>query len=287
MMKRIIAWLGVLLLSFGTIAQADSITGDVIVTLGENLTPAQKEQVLQQMDVPADVTTITVSNAEEHKYLGNYIPKAQIGSKAISSSKITMKEKGYGINVQTNNISWVSKEMYMNALSTAGVKDADVFVTAPFEVSGTAGLTGLIKAYETSTGEKIPEDQKQVANEEMVTTAKLGDQIGQEKATELIQGIKEEIAKQNPQTIQDIQIIINNVSNELNIQLTQDQIDQLAALFDRMKDLNINWDQVTNQLDKAKERWNEFKNSEEGQGILQSIIDFFRSIFDWIAGLFK
>ncbi|WP_203361814.1 DUF1002 domain-containing protein [Bacillus sp. REN10] len=286
-MKRIIAWLGVLLLSFGTIAQADSITGDVIVTLGENLTPAQKEQVLQQMDVPADVTTITVSNAEEHKYLGNYIPKAQIGSKAISSSKITMKEKGYGINVQTNNISWVSKEMYMNALSTAGVKDADVFVTAPFEVSGTAGLTGLIKAYETSTGEKIPEDQKQVANEEMVTTAKLGDQIGQEKATELIQGIKEEIAKQNPQTIQDIQIIINNVSNELNIQLTQDQIDQLAALFDRMKDLNINWDQVTNQLDKAKERWNEFKNSEEGQGILQSIIDFFRSIFDWIAGLFK
>ncbi|MGM7635475.1 DUF1002 domain-containing protein [Bacillus sp. Hm123] len=286
-MKRIIAWLGVLFLSFGTIAQADSVVGDVIVTLGENLTPAQKEQVLEQMDVPKDVTTVTVSNEEEHKYLGNYIPKAQIGSRAISSSKITMKEKGYGINVQTNNISWVSKEMYTNALSTAGVKDADVLVTAPFEVSGTAGLTGLIKAYETSTGEKIPEDQKQVANEEMVTTAKLGDQIGQQEATDLMQGIKEEIAKQNPQTIQDIQIIINNVSNELNIQLTQEQIDQLAALFDRMKDLNINWDQVTNQLDKAKDRWNDFKNSEEGQGFFQSIIDFFQSIIDWIAGLFK
>ncbi|HEY9577286.1 MAG TPA: DUF1002 domain-containing protein, partial [Pseudobacillus sp.] len=243
-MKKIFAWLGVLFLSFTTIAQADSVVGDVIVTLGENLSPAQKEQILAEMDVPSDVTTVTVSNAEEHKYLGEYIPKAQIGSKAISSSKITMKEKGYGINVQTNNISWVSKEMYTNALSTAGVKDADIYITAPFEVSGTAALTGLIKAYETSTGEKIPEEQKQVANEEMVTTAKLGDEIGEKQATELIQRIKEEVAKENPQTLQEIKVIVNNVSNELNIQLTQDQIDQLSALFDKMKNLDINWDQV-------------------------------------------
>ncbi|KAB7708827.1 DUF1002 domain-containing protein [Bacillus aerolatus] len=286
-MKKIFAWLGVLFLSFATIAQADSAVGDVIVTLGENLSPAQKEQILNEMDVPKDVTTVTVSNAEEHKYLGEYIPKAQIGSKAISSSKITMKEKGYGINVQTNNISWVSKEMYTNALSTAGVKDADIYITAPFEVSGTAALTGLIKAYETSTGEKIPEEQKQVANEEMVTTAKLGDEIGEKQATELIQRVKEEVAKENPQTLQDIKVIINNVSNELNIQLTQDQIDQLSALFDKMKNLNINWDQVNSQIDKAKEKWNDFKNSEEGKSILQSILDFLQAIVDWIAGLFK
>ncbi|GLY09889.1 DUF1002 domain-containing protein [Pseudobacillus badius] len=286
-MRKIFAWLGVLFLSFATMAQADSAVGDVIVTLGENLSPAQKEQLLAEMDVPNDVTTVTVSNAEEHKYLGEYIPKAQIGSKAISSSKITMKEKGYRINVQTNNISWVSKEMYANALSTAGIKDADIYITAPFEVSGTAALTGLIKAYETSTGEKIPEEQKQVANEEMVTTAKLGDKIGEQQATELIQRIKEEVAKENPQTIQEIKVIINNVSNELNIQLTQDQINQLAALFDKMKNLDINWDQVNQQIDKAKEKWNEFKNSEEGKGILQSILDFLQSIVDWIAGLFK
>ncbi|WP_100331506.1 DUF1002 domain-containing protein [Bacillus xiapuensis] len=286
-MKRIFAWLGVLFFSFGTIAHADSAVGDVIVTLGENLSPAQKEQLLQEMDVPADVTTVTVSNEEEHKYLGDYIPKAQIGSRAISSSKITMKEKGYGINVQTNNISWVSKEMYTNALSTAGVKDADIYITAPFEVSGTAALTGLIKAYETSTGEKISEGQKKVANEEMVTTAKLADQIGEKEATEFIQRVKEEVAQANPQTVQEIKTIITNVSNEFNINLTQEQLDQLSALFDKMKNLDINWDQVNSQIDKAKEKWDNFKQSEEGQGFLQSIIDFFKSIIDWIAGLFK
>ena len=38
--------------------------------------------------------------------------------------------------------------MYINALATAGVKDASVYVTAPFSVSGTPALTGIIKAYE-------------------------------------------------------------------------------------------------------------------------------------------
>lgn len=286
-MKKIFAWLGILFLSFVTAAQADSAVGDVIVTLGEDLSPAQKEQLLSEMDVPDNVTTVTVSNAEEHQYLGEYIPKAQIGSRAISSSKITMAEQGSGLNVETNNITWVSKGMYTNALSTAGVKDAEIYITAPFEVSGTAALTGLIKAYETSTGENIPEEQKQVANEEMVTTAKLGDEIGEQEATQLIERIKEEVAQQNPQTIQDIKVIINNVSNELNIQLTDEQTNQLSELFNKMKELNIDWEQVNSQIDQAKEKWNEFKNSEEGKSILQSIIDFLQSIVDSIAGLFK
>ena len=286
-MKKLLSLLGIAVFSFGTAVSADSTPGDIMVTLGENLTPAQKEQLLEEMDVPADVEAVTVSNAEEHQYLGDYIPKAQIGTKAISSSKITTAESGAGLNVETKNITWVSKEMYTNALTTASVKDAGIYITAPFEVSGTAALTGIIKAYETTTGEKIPEEQKQVANEEMVTTAKLGDEIGQEEATNLIERIKEEVAAQNPQTVQDIQVIINNVSNELNITLTDAQVDQLASLFDKMQNLNINWDQVNSQIDKAKEQWDNFKNSEEGQGILQSIINFLQSIVDSIAGFFK
>ncbi|OMP67729.1 DUF1002 domain-containing protein [Domibacillus epiphyticus] len=286
-MKKLFSLLSIAVFSLGTVVSADSTPGDIIVTLGENLTPAQKEQLLTEMDVPADVQTITVSNAEEHQYLGDYIPKAQIGSKAISSSKITTAESGAGLNVETKNISWVSKEMYTNALTTASVKDAEIYITAPFEVSGTAALTGIIKAYESTTGEAIPEEQKQVANEEMVTTAKLGDQIGQEEATNLIERIKEEVAAQNPQNLQEIQVIINNISNELNIQLSDAQVDQLASLFDKMQNLDINWDQVNSQIDKAKEQWDSFKNSEEGQGILQSIIDFLQSIVDGIAGLFK
>ena len=45
-------------------------------------------------------------------------------------------------------------------LITAGVKDAEIQITAPFKVSGTAALTGLMKAYETTSNKQIPEEVK-------------------------------------------------------------------------------------------------------------------------------
>src|SRR5690625_6661971 len=62
----------------------------------------------------------TVSNADEHKYLGDYIPAAQIGQNAISSAMIVIGEKGDGLSLQLNNINYITEQMYGNALSTAG-----------------------------------------------------------------------------------------------------------------------------------------------------------------------
>ncbi|MGV3240897.1 DUF1002 domain-containing protein, partial [Streptococcus hyovaginalis] len=167
-------------------AYDDVAVCDMIVTLGENLTPEQKQLLLTEMKAPEDAEIITVSNKEEHQYLGKYISKSLIGTRAISSSAITIGDKGTGIQVTTKNINWVTDEMYINALITAGVKDAKIYITAPIEVSGTAALTGIIKAYEVSTDTVIPEDVKQAANEEMVETANLGEDIGQEEATALM-----------------------------------------------------------------------------------------------------
>lgn len=133
---------------------ADAAVGDVIVTLGEDLTIAQKEKVLKDLEAPDNAQTITVSNAEEHEYLGDFIPKATIGSRAISSSSITLTAKDSGLSVATQNITSITDDMYLNALMTAGVKDADIKITAPFEVSGTAALTGIMKAYEVQTNKK-------------------------------------------------------------------------------------------------------------------------------------
>ncbi len=185
----------VLLLTVPKVSLADAAVGDVIVTLGADLSESDKQKVLDEMNVPDNATTVTVTNKEEHEYLGKYISNAQIGSRAISSSSITIAKKGSGLNVETHNISGITDEMYLNALMTAGVKDAKVYVTAPFEVSGTAALTGLIKAYEVSSDEAISEDVKQVANQELVTTSELGDKIGNENASALIAKIKEEFAK--------------------------------------------------------------------------------------------
>lgn len=266
---------------------ADAVVGDVVVTLGESLSQEQKEAILKEMNVKEDeVEIIYVTNEEEHHYLGDYIPAHIIQYKTYSCSMITMQKKGKGINVETNNITWVSEGMYANALITAGIKDADVYVTAPFAVSGTGALTGLIKAYEASTDEVIPEEQKQIANEELVRTAEIGEEYGIEKATELMARIKEAIAEENIKTEADLRELIQRIANELGITLTDIELDGLVSLFNRMKNLNIDWDQVKSQIDKVRDNITEFVNSEEGKGFIRTILDFISTLIDVIKGWF-
>jgi uncharacterized protein YpuA (DUF1002 family) len=266
---------------------ADAAEGDMIVTLGENLTEQQKNMLLAEMNAPKDVQIITVSNQEEHQYLGKYVSNSQIGTRALSSSAITIASSGSGLSVKTKNITWVTKEMYVNALATAGVKDANIYITAPIPVSGTAALTGIIKAYEISADKTIPEDVKQAANQEMVETAKLGDSIGDKNAAALMAKIKEEIAKNKPQNDQELRAIIENAAKELGITLTEDQINRLMDLFNKLKSLNINWNQVGDQLKNAQEKVTKFLQSDQGQGFLEKLKQFFISLIDTIKSLFS
>lgn len=275
-------------------ALADAAPGDVIVTLGADLTPSQRQAMLNEMDVDANnAQIVTVSNSEEHKYLDDYLSQAQIGSRAISSSKITIGQKGSGLTGSTHNITYVSKDMYLNALATAGVKDADVYVTAPFPVSGTAALTGLIKAYEVKTGKVIPEDKKQVANEEVVTTAELGNQkdIGKEKASELVTAIKDNLAKSRPQSRADVEQIVNQSAKQVGVTLSDADIQKLVDLFDKMRTMHINWDQVGNQMQQLKDKVNQLANSDQTKGffaeVMSAISHFFSSISHALSSVFK
>lgn len=268
-------------------AFADAAVGEMTVTLGENLTNEQKNMVLSEMKAPNDVEVLTVTNAEEHEYLGDYIASRLIGTKAISSSAITLEEKGTGLKLESKNINWVTDEMYINALATAGVKDATVYVTAPIPVSGTAALTGVIKAYEISSDKKIPEDVKQAANEEMVKTAKLGDEIGTEEASALVTKIKEEMAENPPANTEEVRDVVESSAKELGIALNDNQVQSLIDLFNKLKELNIDWNSVGDQLTAAKDKLSNFLESEEGQSFLDKLKEVFSSLIDAIKSFFS
>lgn len=271
----------------GIEVHADAAPGDVIVTLGKDLTNEQKNHLMSEMKVPENVEPIYVTNEEEHRYLGKYISKQQIGTRAISSSKITLLESSSGILVKTNNVKWVSETMYANALVTAGVKDAEIYVTAPFEVSGTAALTGIIKAYEITYDIEIPEEQKQIANEELVRTAELGDRFGHEKAAELITRIKEELAENPVETDQHLRSLIERVASDLGLTLTEDELNGLFSLFKRMQELNIDWNQVQDQIIKVRDNLEELLSREDTQNFLTAILDFLVEIVEAIKGWFS
>ena len=126
--------------------------GQSRVAIGANLDEAQIEQVYADFGLErGSVSEITVTNAEERAYLEGLVSDKKIGSVALSCVYITTLEQGAGLSISSKNINWCSNEMYANALTTAGITDAQVMVTAPFAVSGTAALTGIYRAYEDIT----------------------------------------------------------------------------------------------------------------------------------------
>ena len=151
----VILTLVVLMGGFSSVALAD---GTEVVSLGANLSEEQRGQILEVFGVEEDdVIIIEVTNQEEREYLEGKISESVIGTRAFSSAYVELLDDGEGISVETHNINWVTKEMYANAMVTAGVENARVIAASPFPVSGTAALTGIMKAFETATGEELTE----------------------------------------------------------------------------------------------------------------------------------
>lgn len=276
-----------LLIAFPIGAFADVAVGDKIVTVGQDLTADQRAQILNQLGATNSTQIITVTNQEERKYLGSLVPAAMIGTRSISSSSITYTSPGSGLVVSTSNITWVTNQMYSNALTTAGVKDANIIVTAPFPVSGTAALTGIMKAYEISSGTVIPENVKQAANTEMVQTAKLGDQIGANNAAKLVAKVKSMMAQNPPQNDAQLRDMINQAAKELGITLTDSQVQSLVDLFDKLKGLNIDWKQLGNQVNQAANQVTNYLHSQQGQTFLEKLKEFFVSLINAVKALFN
>lgn len=268
---------------FSSIAYADS---HVVVTLGKDLDQAQKEQMIELFKVDEeDVTIIEVNNTEEREYLEGLASEAQLGKQTLSSAYVELLEEGSGIDVVTYNISWVTKEMYANALVTAGVENAKIIAAAPFSVSGTGALTGVLKAFEQASGEIISEDQKKVANEEIVRLGELGDEVGQDKASELFRIVKEEIIEKGIKDPEEIKRIIVEIAGTLDINLNIEQIEKISELMEKITKLGLNTETIKNQLKDIGDKLDDtLKNNEEVKSLLQRILDaikdFFSSLFN-------
>ena len=281
-MNRKSIFIIILVLFLNLISLRDIYAQDenIVISLGEDLKEEQKNEILEIFDVTDDTKIIYVTNEEEKKYLGRYIDEDIIGNRAISSAYVKSLDDDSGIDVETYNITWVTKKMYMNALATAGVKNAKVKVASPVKVSGTAALTGIIKAFEDASGEKIGEKEKQVANEEVAKTGQLGEEIGKDKASQLIKEIKEEIIVKNVKDEEQIRRIIIDVTGELNINLNEKQISDIVSLMKNISELNLDIEDIQSQLRGIVNKIKEVtENNQEVRSILQRIIDFIRNLF--------
>lgn len=271
-MKKIVFLLLLMFsLSFQPVMAA---VGDRVITLGADLTPKEKQDILAEFNQAANDKIIVVTFDDEV----HYFPGTTRTGRELSSSLITFKDKGNGIQVtKSSNITQVSNEMYQNALLTAGIQDADISVTAPEPVSGTAALTGIFKAFETTTGKKLNTDRVQAANQEITDTAKLGQNLGDQKlAADFIKRLKEEVQKNRPQTDADYQNLIEKVAKEMGIQLTPEQIQSLVDLLKKLNSLNIDWASLGSQLQNIGKKVGDYTKEHPQQ--VNAILDFFKQV---------
>lgn len=213
------------------VAKADS---SKVVTLGANLSDEQKNDMYEYFGTSADkVETIEVTNADERKYMEGIATESQIGTRTYSCSYVEPTESG-GIQVKTANLTFVTSSMIASTLTTSGVENCNVVAASPIEVSGTGALTGIMMAYESASGETLDEGQKEAATEELVTTGELADAVGQEEATDLMNNIKQEVIEDGITDKDEIQDVVEDNADKLNITLTQEQLDKIVALMEKI-----------------------------------------------------
>lgn len=286
----------------------ENVTGDVIVdenndnveikkddkpylALGADLSDDQKNTVLSLMGIdPANLANYNVTyvtNAQEHQYLDSYVDSSKIGSKSWSSVVIVKRKKGNGLNISTNNITYCTVGMYKNALTTAGITDADIIVAGPKPISGTAALVGIFDAYEAMTGEAVQDNVVDAALNELVVTGELEASIQgltDQEVEEFIAYIKSLIAEKGLTDEKSINEAIDEACDKYGVTLSDDERQKIVDLLLKITSLGID---LSGLVDYAASLYNSFKNGGSSSGIMASIGNFFGNIFSAIGEFFK
>lgn len=269
--------------------------GQSYIVLGADLSNDQYKTVLELLEVSEDeledYVQLEVTNAEEHQYLDAYLSSSVIGSKAFSSVKLIPTEEGSGLEITTKNISYCTVEMYQNALVTAGLKDAEVTIAGPTEISGTAALIGAVKAYADSTGTEVNEEALEAATNEIVLTGKIGESLGDsEDATALMAYVKQKVVEGDLSSEEDIRAAVNDGCKELGLDLTEDQKDQVVALMQKISKLDIDPDTLASQAQDVYDKLKDFGidlEKVDTNSIVWFIKNFFQQIMDFLNSLFS
>ena len=249
------------------VAKADN---SKVVTLGANLSDEQKKSMYEYFGTSSDkVETTEVTNADERKYMEGIASEEQIGTRTYSCSYVEPTGSG-GVQVKVANLNFVTSSMIASTLLTSGVENCNVVAASPIEVSGTGALTGIMMAYESASGEKLSEDQKAAATEELVTTGELANEVGQQEATNLMNEVKQDVIEDGLTDPDDIKDAVEDAAKDINITLTDEQMAKIVSLMENISQ----YDYDVKALKKTLEN---LEGKDEGffAGLWSSIKGFF------------
>ena len=276
-----------LMLSMTAHAYAENQSRAVI---GADLTAEQAAEVYNFFGMSrGSVIELSMTNAEERTYLEGYVDDEVIGTRSISCVYVELLPEGSGMEVTTSNITWCTGEMYIGALATAGITDAKIIVAAPFEVSGTAALSGVYKAYEDMTGQKLDDIAKLISTQELTITGELAEEIGSMDSASIVSDLKLMLDETRNMSDEEIIREVELIAQQYNVKLTNTQKNQLLTLCRSLEMLDA--ESLKARVEEVQDTLKKVSNAktqvvgfvEKAKKVVESVSSFFDKIKDIIG----
>ena len=261
-MKKItVAILGLILLGM-LIPAGFSTDSNLVITYGEttnadsNYKSAVDNFFVSQTGVDLNNVVEKVITADQVNQISSGITgKSYSSSQIFSSAFLDLNDNdNLEVSVDKSKITTITGDMYISALKSAGITSGHVYVTSPVSATGESALAGIMNAYEQATDVEIPESVKEAANDEIYTQAEIVQNSGVDAndLSELVKQVKDEVAKDNVTDHNTIVNIINNYVQNNNINITNNDIENLADTIEQVQnvqgDVNYYKDQVNGFL---------------------------------------
>ncbi|WP_406533242.1 DUF1002 domain-containing protein [Methanobrevibacter sp.] len=225
----------------------------------------------------ADSKIITADQV--NKISGGITGKHYNSNQILSSALVDLNDNdNLKVSVDKSKITTVTGDMYISALKSAGITKGHVYVTSPVQATGESALAGIMNSYEQATDVKIPETVKQAATDEIYTEAQIVNNSGvdADKLSDLVDDVKNEVSKDNVTDHARIVNIINNYVQNNNINITNNDIENLADSIQQVQ--NVQGD-VNHYKDKVG---NIIGNTTNGGFSLDGLFDWFKSFINGI-----
>ena len=131
------------------------------------------------------------------------------------------------------------------------------------------------------------ENKKEAANEELVTTGDIGEKIGQDDATNLMNDIKKDVIKEKPKTKEEINKIVDKATEEYKTNLSDEDIANIKAVMSKISDLDLNYNNLKDQLNDVTNQLKDKLNSAEAKGFFAKLEELFSNLLDAVKKTFS
>ncbi|WP_201346866.1 DUF1002 domain-containing protein [Lactobacillus nasalidis] len=294
-------------LAAGKVSAAEDTTP--VITLGTSLTDSQRQGTLKVLKAAlsdsSSYNTLTVTGSDLVTYLNPSGSTFTSSSGVWSSAAIEKTSSGSGINVRIlnydgqNNITTITANQYRNAAVTAGITDANIYVTSATPIDGSGALAGIYKAYAKS-GEQLNQKQITAAQDELNTLSDITkenkgkDGYSDAQLNNAVAGAKKEMAEKGSSiTKSEIVTIVNNEikNNNLTNVITSSQKQQIVNILVEIRDSGaLSSSSFKQQASKAMSaiqssakgifaKLNTSANRNALQKLWDAIVNFFTNLF--------